>query len=164
MGGPSVPFQRLKAEAEAIYRLHDDGPYRGGKSLKAIGKELGHSYWWAWRRYHWYLDMREAHAGFMVRANRLPMRGSRNWDEADFERRVAQREKIRATVKAHEALKDAEQARVDAAAATRNAEKAKRDEAKQWIEAGSSSDRMPAWLIEALKITGRKSYRPGTPG
>src|SRR5690348_13634076 len=101
MGGPSVPFNRLKAEAELVHRLYGNGPYRGGKSLKAIGEELGHSYWWAWRRYHWHLDMQSAHSGFVVRANRLPMRGSRNWDEADLERRVAQREKIKATVKAH---------------------------------------------------------------
>jgi hypothetical protein len=149
-----VPFNQLKAEAELVHRLYGDGPHHGGLSVRKIAATLGRTYGWTWRRWRWYREMQLAHGPFMTRPNRLPLHG-RSWDQEAFDRAVGQHEKVKEALAAQEALDREQQVRTDAAGATRNAEKAKRDEAKEWVEAGSSPDRVPAWLIEALK-----DYRP----
>jgi hypothetical protein len=153
------PFRQLKAEAELVHRLYGDGPHHGGLSVRQIAAKLGRTYGWTWRRWRWWADMQEAHSGFLVRANRLPMRGSRNWDTADFEWRVAARQKIAATIKAKETIGRADKSRRAAAEAARNAEKARRDEADEWVTSGSDPSKAPAWLIETL--TGEKGFPPG---
>ncbi len=99
MGGPAVPFNQLVSEANLVVRLHGEG-----MSLQAIGEQRGRSLSWAYRRWHWALDMDKAHGGFWIRANRLPMRGARNWDQAAFDAAVAAHQKVAATIKDRETL------------------------------------------------------------
>ena len=139
-GQPRLSFRELTARSQEAAELHATG-----LSYRKIAAKMQVHRMTAWRWVHWHDDMMAAW-GFIPhnRARRLPFRNGLGWDQERFDRLVAERQKMLALISSDES-------RQDAADATRNADRARRDEAKEWIEAGSPPDKTPAWLKEALR-------------
>src|SRR5690349_12972399 len=138
-GQPRRSLRQLIADSQRAAKLRASGlPYR------EIADELGISRNTAARLVCWHEDMLAAWGGFpRNRARRLPFRHGRAWDQARFDALVARRQKILELTKVDEAMSDASEA-------TRNAEKSRRDEAREWVDAGSPPDKAPVWLRDAF--------------